>query len=199
MGQEDSEGEPPLAYRAVPMAVLGVVCMLIGLWFFVDTLGDMGERAHRIGIGVTLVAGVLIFAATLRPALIADDRRILVRNPLRNISVPWSRVKQFSVRYFLDVDTDQRSYSSWAVTRPSWRSEHGIVAGSRRSATFADEAAEELTMRLNVLRRRPGGLWADPGGDPERNGDGIDVSWSRPMLVALAVAAAVLVLTLAIP
>jgi Bacterial PH domain len=195
MRRTDSDREPPLVYRAVPLTVLGVLSLLIGLWFLVDALGSLDKRGHRIGLGVTVIVGVLVFAATIRPALIADDRRVLIRNPFRSVSVPWSRVKQFSVRYFMDVDTDRRSYSSWAVSRPSWRREHGIVAGSRRKSTFADEAAEELTIRLNTLQRRPGGAGPDQGAD----GDDVDVIWSRPMLAALAVAVVVLVLTLVIP
>jgi hypothetical protein len=185
------DAEPPLVYRGTALLVLGGICLAVGAWFIVDALGGLGHKGERVGVGVTLVLGVLVVAAAIRPALVADDDGVLVRNPFRSIRVPWSRVTGFSVRYALDVDTGDRAYSSWAVSRPSWRREHGIVAGSRRSAVYADEVAEELTIRLNA-RRGIGVRTAtsEPGTGP---GEDVTVTWSRPMLIALAVAVAVLV------
>jgi hypothetical protein len=189
------EGEaPPLVYRTASTFLFGVVALLVAAWFVLDSVGALDRQNARIGAAVTLLAGVLVFALTVRPAVIADDRRVVIRNPFRNIAVPWSRIVHFGVRYSLDVHTEDRTYPTWAVSR-SARQRRGSLTPGRPGAepasrpSFADQAVEELTVRLEAHRQ------AAPG---RAESEEVTEGWSVPMLAALTVALVLLVLAVVV-
>jgi hypothetical protein len=203
MRRRDSE-HPPLVYRSASHLVLGGLALLLELWFLVTSVGNLDHHGERVSVAALLLAGVLVFATTMRPAVIADEERILIRNPFRSISVPWSQVSQFTVRYSLDVEADGRSYSCWALPRPgrrdaarsgrqTQRAEPKGFAAPPPGSSLTEQAVEELTLRMNQLRATAAASTGSGGGD----GD-VRISWSRPMLAALAVAVMALVLALVI-
>jgi Bacterial PH domain len=209
MRSRDADGLAPLAYRGTFMLAVGAFCIGVAVWFVLDALDNLGRQADRIGAAASLLGAVLIFAVAIRPALIADRERVLVRNPFRTVSVPWSRVVQFTMRYSLDVDTEDRSYSSWAVSRPSWRRQHAVVAGPRPTPPISSQAVEELTQRLEMYRTQAAHRTAaptdaaepgsEPGPEADADADQVTPRWSWPTLGALALALVLLVLAMAVP
>jgi hypothetical protein len=78
----------------------------IAIWyawlvFAALNLIDLAVRGHDhvsavIAAVLALITGV-VFAAALHPRVIADDRTLVLRNPLRDIRVPWGSVTRIDL------------------------------------------------------------------------------------------------------
>lgn len=89
------------------------------------------EQSGWVAAAVVGVLVALSWMFALRPAVVVDDAALRLRNPLRDVTVPWSAVAGLESRYGLVVRTTAgRAFRAYAL--------HARLRGTRRSVTGHD-------------------------------------------------------------
>lgn len=133
------DAPPPVGSK--PVAVI---------WWFVATLlvldslrrGSWPSGAVAV-LGLVL-SGVVAYALWWRPGIVADDEAVTLRNPLRDITVPWPAVIAVGGRWSLDIRTETRRYTAFASSPQRRRR-------SRRGDDVPKAAASGLAEELSAL------------------------------------------------
>lgn len=201
----------------MPSLVTGIVLLLFGAALALDAVIEGAGRGPWVAAVSIVGLGVLAYALAIRPVVRADDAAVLVRNPFRDIVLPWGAITEIRSAYSVEVsatapDGRQRRYQLWAVpvslharkrvNRANVRSSAGRLgaAGSGYGApatpqrSLADQVVDELRGRHAGIRDAR--QTVDVPGDPDT--DRARVRWCWPVLggFAAAVLALVLLLTL---
>ncbi|WP_026415552.1 PH domain-containing protein [Actinomadura oligospora] len=105
-----------------------------------DTTGAVMAALLLIGCGVAYALG-------LRPAIVADEAGVTVRNPLREIRAPWRAVREIRAKdaitvTFAQADGTDRSMRAW-VLQTSPRAAAKAEARSQREAARLPKGAEK--------------------------------------------------------
>ncbi|GGT57582.1 PH domain-containing protein [Streptomyces purpureus] len=94
----------------------GVLLLALGAWIGGDALVRGDGRTPWNALAVLLIVVPLIVAFTLRPAVYANDDRLRIRNPFRNILLPWAAVADVRAGYSSEVLTrDGKKYQLWSI------------------------------------------------------------------------------------
>ncbi|AEW96169.1 integral membrane protein [Streptantibioticus cattleyicolor NRRL 8057 = DSM 46488] len=93
----------------------GVLLLAIGVWMVVDALIRGTGRTPWLALAGLLLGAPLVIAFTVRPVVLAGATRMLVRNPFRTITIPWSAVESVRARYSSEVVAGGRTYQLWSV------------------------------------------------------------------------------------
>lgn len=123
--------------------VLGWLWMVFALYNIVDILRHPWDRASAYAGSILLLVSGIVYVIALRPRLRADPERVLIRNPLRDVEIPWGAVTDVTAVDTVRVDTEHKRYHSWVGHVPN-----------RRRAQF----------NRSKLRARTAELSADPRG-----------------------------------
>lgn len=218
-------GAAPAARRKVHRSPLAVVAWYMWLIFAVLNLADIawqggGHASLVIAAVIVLVTGVA-YVAALRPRVIADDAAVTVRNPLRDIHVPWGAVTGIELGDSLRLNcTPDRVVHCWAVhasrrsrIRAQYRAQSRKAQGAQRVPGYGRMPAEarsrlakttgeiiaiQLSAQLEEARRR-GAVRPDQaaGAQPGTAG-GPFATWNWPAVAALAVPPVLVVLAVLI-
>jgi hypothetical protein len=192
-----SEEFPRVVYRPITSVVIGGLVLVLAAILLIDTVRrGSGAGAWALGAGLVL-GGLLVYVSSIRPAIVAEARHLVVRNPLRDIAIPWARVHDLRLRYQLDVHTPHEVYHAWAVpvttrsrsaalreqrdrtdTAVRMGPSAGEYAVKHAHQPFPRQTLDELSLLLT--QRRRGSSIADS----------IEVRWSWPYIGALAASAA---------
>jgi hypothetical protein len=82
-----------VVYRPMVSVVTGVVVLVLAAFLLFDTI-RRGSGADAWALGAGLVLGSLIvYVASIRPAVVAEPQRLVLKNPLRDIAVPWASIR----------------------------------------------------------------------------------------------------------
>jgi hypothetical protein len=111
----DGPKNPDQVFRSTPGMISGVLLLLIAAWLIVDAIVTSTGRTPWIALAAAPVFGLPVFAYTLRPAVLSGQDRMVVRNPLRTITVPWAAVEGLRSGYSAELTTGGRTYQMWAV------------------------------------------------------------------------------------
>ncbi len=117
------------------------------LVFAVLNLIDLAVRGHDhlsavIAAVLVLITGI-VFVAFLRPRIIADGQTLMLRNPLRDIRVPWGAVTR------IDLDEMVRVHCVAGVADPA----AGAVPRQRVLRVWALQASRRSRMKAQVRAR----------------------------------------------
>ncbi|MGW3917186.1 PH domain-containing protein [Streptomyces sp. NPDC005070] len=103
-------------YRSPAGIAGGVLLLLIVGWLGFDALVSGNGRTPWLALAGLILIVPVVTAFTLRPAVYANEDRLRVRNPLRVIVLPWSKVASLRSHYSNEViDTSGTKYQLWAV------------------------------------------------------------------------------------
>ncbi|MDI5967361.1 PH domain-containing protein [Streptomyces sp. SL13] len=103
------------AFRS-PMGVFGGVLLLIfGVWLVTDAALHGPGRTPWVALSGMLLAAPLVIAFTVRPVVYVSDKRMLVRNPFRTVTIPLARVESVEAKYSTEVFAGGKKYQLWAV------------------------------------------------------------------------------------
>ncbi|MFJ1756780.1 PH domain-containing protein [Kitasatospora sp. NPDC088134] len=102
-------------YRSVPGLIAGVMLLGIAGWLIVDAVLNGTGATPWVALCAAPVFALPVAAYTLRPAVKANDRRLLVRNPLRTIVAPWAAVEGLKAGYSVELFAGGRKFQVWAV------------------------------------------------------------------------------------
>ncbi|MFE5211397.1 PH domain-containing protein [Streptomyces sp. NPDC056600] len=181
---------PDTVYRS-PMALAGgVLTLLVVGGLSVDAFLHGSTRAVWTAVGVLLLVVPVVVAFTFRPAVLANEERLAVRNPLRMITLPWGQIAGFRSGLSHEVFTeDGRKFELWALP---------VSLRDRRKALRKAQTAERPGGRDRGRGAAPAGLGspgaAGPGGvvdEPPRRGTDQIVGdlrerWERQVKVSTA-------------
>jgi hypothetical protein len=123
----------------------------IAIWyawlvFAALNLIDLAVRGHNhlsavIAAVLVLITGI-VFVAALRPRIIADDQTLTLRNPLRDIRVPWAAVTRIDMDEMVRVHCVVGPADPATGTAPRQRVLHvWALQSSRRSRMKAQVRA----------------------------------------------------------
>ncbi|CAL9304354.1 PH domain-containing protein [Streptomyces sp. SudanB25_2051] len=142
-------------YRS-PMAMAGGVLLLgIGLWMGGDALLRGDGLTPWTALAALLLGVPLVYAFTLRPAVYADDDRMLIRNPFRTVRVPWAAVAELKATYSTEVLTrGGAKYQLWAVP-VSMRQRKLNVRSGGKHLVGAEATVQELRTLAQQNAVRP--------------------------------------------
>ncbi|MGW1073572.1 PH domain-containing protein [Streptomyces sp. NPDC002537] len=176
------------SYRSPAGIGGGVMLLLIAAWLGGDAVLRGSGRTPWIALAVLLCVVPLVVAFTLRPAVFAGARRLLVRNPFRTITLPWGCVEDVRAGYSSEVFAGGAKYQLWAIPvslrkRKAAARRSGGSGGSGSDAGAdvqapSDQAIEEI--------RELAGRHADVSGEP-------GVRWAFEVIVPVVVGVVLLV------
>src|SRR4029453_15506875 len=194
-----------VVYRPMVSVVSGVVVLVLAAFLLFDTIRrGSGADAGRLGAGRVL-GSLIVYVASIRPAVVAEPRRLVVKNPLRDIAVPWASIRDLQLLYQLDVFAAEETYPAGAVPvtarsrsaallrqreRADVAAKMGPSAGEYAVKTshqpFPRQTFDEPRLMLTQRRRNSS---AD---------DRVEVSWSWPYVAAIAASTIAFVVALLI-
>lgn len=179
------------AFTPVPSRVLGWILIAVAVANFVD-IGIRGrDHASLVAAAALLLGCGIVYVLCLRPGMVAGDDAVHMRNPLRDVRVPWPALETADVTDALRLHAGGKTYRSWAhqessrarararMRKPRTDLPENVadaVAGKTRSEYIAEQLREMSAERA--------------GGAPA---SGAEVTWQWPAVAAVVVPAVLLV------
>ncbi|HEY8482428.1 MAG TPA: PH domain-containing protein [Spirillospora sp.] len=198
-----STGGRVAAYAWLVFAVLNIADLVFGI------TGEATYSPVALTVGALLLLGCgIAYTVGLRPAIVADEEAVLIRNPLRDVRVPWAGVRAIQgtnavkVR-FTGPDGTELETRAW-VHQTSPRAQAKAEARARKEQNkrpgidiTGRTPAKYTAQRLNEMldRQRPKTRSGAPDKAAEarakaerakRSARGT-VTWSVPALASLLV------------
>ncbi|TDC81599.1 PH domain-containing protein [Actinomadura sp. 7K507] len=204
-----STGGRVAAWAWLTFAALNIADLVFGI------TGDASYSLMSLTIGVLLLLGSgIAYTAGLRPAIVGDDDAVTVRNPLRDVRVPWGAVRAIrgtnavTVR-FTGPDGAELETRAWVhQTSPRAQAKAEARAKKEQAKTPGIDLtgrtpAAYTAQRLNEIldRRRPKTRSKAPDkaaaakAEAEKTKEAArgTVKWSVPAVASLAVPAVALI------
>jgi hypothetical protein len=196
---------PLLTIRSAPARVGAWAWMAFAALNLID-IAVRGRDMDSVVVAALLLLGCgIAYVLGLRPAVVADEDGFTVRNPLRDVRVPWRAAKEIEAADALTIrfeaaDGGERKIKAWVLTsspRAQARAErraardrklpegHVQRLKGRTPVTYAAQQLNEI-----AERHRPKG---PQGRTLTKTGKGGVISWSRPAVAVLAVPAVLVV------
>jgi len=113
-GQLPNPAEKPTVYRGPGAVFGGAIVFLFCLGGGLDLLIEEGSVDLR-GVAVMFLVASLAFAYGIYPAAFSGQDTLVVRNPLRTITIPWGVVTKLSAQLSFIAFTTTQRYTIWAV------------------------------------------------------------------------------------
>jgi hypothetical protein len=196
-----------MTYRSAASWIFGWVWLAFAALNTVDLI-VRGTMPTALVVGAVLgVITFLVFVLSLRPATITEEDGLRIRNPFRNVFLPWNTVEDVEVSNAITIRAGEQTVRCW-TPQPSAReraktvrrggsgrsgryptSEPARTKGERAAAeamagrTHADWVAEQIRAMAEKHKRKTTGE--------------VTVTWS-PYVIAASIAAAILVVAAAI-
>jgi hypothetical protein len=210
-GPASGSADKPTAYRGPGAVFGGGVVLLFCLGGGLDLLVEEGT-ADMPGAAVMFLVAALAFAYGVYPAAFSGPDELVVRNPLRTITMPWSIVTRLSAQLSFIAFTTTQRYTVWAVPvsirdrrkaerarlrasgRQRDKDQHRISAAFSYGQTrptgaadidklsYGDQAISEMNARREAWCDREG---IDPETDPT-NTEPPAIKWNTTTIVPIA-------------
>ncbi|MFJ8312703.1 MULTISPECIES: PH domain-containing protein [unclassified Streptomyces] len=189
-------------YRSSAGIAGGALLLALGLWLGLDAVVHGHGNAPWLALAGLLCAVPLIVAFSFRPVVLANDDRLLVRNPFRTITLPWAAVADVRSGYSSEVfDQSGGKYQLWAIPvslrrrkRASRRQARDAGSGFPATADVTDKArlapADQSIRELRDLAER--------GASREGAQGETSVRWAYEVIAPAVAGALLLVVLLAI-
>ncbi|WP_067491770.1 PH domain-containing protein [Actinomadura hibisca] len=206
-----------LAWAWLAFAALNLLDLAFGL------TGKASHDRTAATLAVLLLLGCgIAYVVGLRPAILADEEGVVVRNPLRDLRAPWRTVKSVEgkdavvVRWTAADGTEHktRAWSLQTSPRAQARAEARaakdnpkVPEASLKGRTATKYAAQQLNEVAE--RSRPRGRSGDPGkaaaqaaqaveGERAQGAGTASLTWNKAAVAALGVPVVALVVVLGV-
>ncbi|WP_371780737.1 hypothetical protein [Streptosporangium subroseum] len=120
-------------FRSKTALVVGWIWMVFAAYNAVDLTVRYSGPASMVAAVVLGVLTVLVFISCLRPAIIMTEEGVLVRNPLRNVFVPWTGVDEITVSHVITITSGDDRVRCW--TPQTTARERAMAVRRGKSAT----------------------------------------------------------------
>jgi hypothetical protein len=139
----------PLVFRSTPSFVFAWVWMVFAAANLVD-LAVRGRDVTAVIAASTLLLGAgLAYVIGLRPRVVADETSVRLRNPLRDVRLPWSVVDKVETTDAIEISSGDRTFRAYAL-QISPRARARAQARPRRGSGLPDSVAEHVRGRLPI-------------------------------------------------
>ncbi|WP_169985419.1 MULTISPECIES: PH domain-containing protein [unclassified Microbispora] len=182
----------PQVYRSRLAWICGWAWMLFAAWNVWDLVAHGSIPSALIAGAVLGVITALVFVMALRPAIVAEEGGVRVRNVLRNAYVPWSGVDDVSVASAIVIESGGTTVRCWtpqATARERARAA-GRAAKAAKSANRAERAAAEAVGARTHADWVAAQLTEMSRSRRENSSGETRVTWSPSALAAVAAALA---------
>ncbi|WP_121258272.1 hypothetical protein [Nocardioides ferulae] len=192
-------------FRSTSGPVWGVVGLLLVAVVVAFALVERGDATVPLVTGALLV-GALVWAAMLRPRVLAAGDDLVLRGMLDTVTVPLAAVDDVVVRQVLAVRAGERRYVSSAVGRSLRQSVRAERPGARGAApatptgadvtvAYADFVEDRIRQLAEDARQRAGvRRWS---AEQDALAAGVRREWAWPEIAGLAGLAVALAVSLA--
>lgn len=201
-----------IVFRLTPPLVLWWVWATFAVINLVD-LAIQGRDwfSVQVAVGLVAVTGVM-YACALRPRVLTDDHRLVVRNPFRDYLVPWGALKGVflgdSVEFQCSrgpVGTD-RTVHSWALYSPRRARARAELRDPRRQGSRAGASYGRMPAEAQrLVKQHPSqvmaaelGRMATAAGERDGAYGAMTGRWAWQPVAAVLVPAAALLVTIVI-
>lgn len=101
---------------ALFVAALWLVLVIGWLW----ASARYGLSAVLLQLPLIAFLSLAVYATCIRPVVAIREREVVLRNVLRDITVPWPALREIDTQYALTLTTtDDRVFRAWAAPAPS--------------------------------------------------------------------------------
>lgn len=185
----------PRIYRSKLAWILGWAWMVFAAWNVWDLVAHGSMPSALIAGAVLGVITALVFVMALRPAILAEEGGVRVRNLLRNAYVPWSAVDDVSVTNAVVIESGATTVRCWtpqATARERVKAA-GRAAKAASSANPAERAAAEAVGARTHADWVAEQLTEMSGSRRDASSGETRVTWSPSALAVVAAAVALVV------
>jgi hypothetical protein len=180
--------------------IMGLLALVVAVGIVVLGLVDRDGGPPPPVIAAAIGAGIVAWAAMLRPRVWATQHDLVMRNMLHTVSIPLAAIEQVAVRQVLAVSAGEKRYVSPAIGK-SWRQAVRSDSGPREPSpvpatrSYPDFVEERISRLAEDARARRG---VQPLSDEQLAlAAGVRRTWAWPEIVGLvAVTLALVVLLL---
>jgi hypothetical protein len=102
-GKTASEAGKPQVFRSPTAVVVWVVWLLFAVGNLTDLAIQGNDHTSLIAAGILVMGTGVAYVAAQRPRVIAEDDRLIVRNPLKDHRLPWGSIARVDVSDLLRV------------------------------------------------------------------------------------------------
>lgn len=137
--RRDTDGSRTVIERFAPIGgrVLGYLTLAIGVLILVDIVVEWRTLSGLSTAGIVVAVCALVWLSLCRPAVVAFERELVLRNILSDIRIPWHLVESVQVSPVLTLPVGDRTYRSSAV---------GVTGADRRAMRKSRRNAVEAAM-----------------------------------------------------
>jgi hypothetical protein len=172
-------------YLSTSNRITGVIVLVIGL---VALLDIVLEWRTLTGLMVACIIGILMvlaYVGLIRPSVTLSPEHIVLRNHLRDHTIPWSKVTGVDVTDILRVHTEDNRFRAPGVQLVMRDLRKQRVGGRKLAPDSSISRADFVVDRVETHMDRYG----------EKADGEVVTSWARLELAAIGALAAVAVLT----
>lgn len=135
-------------FGSTPSRVLGWILLAVAAANFVDLAIRGRDHASLVAAAALLLGCGVVYVLCLRPGLVAGDDAVVMRNPLRDVRVPWAALETVDVTDALRLHTGGRKHRSWALQESSRARAKARMRKPR--ADLPDRVAEAVAGRTHA-------------------------------------------------
>jgi hypothetical protein len=189
-------------FRSQLARVGSYVWFVIAALNAVDLLVRGNDRSAWVALAAVLLVTVVVYLVGFRPAVVVQTRGVLLRNPARDVVVPWPAVTAVDATDALRVHAGGETYRSWAVqvaNRSRARSRRQADLTTPTGAEPSERVRSELAGRTHAdyVAEQVRETWQRAADAPQVSGGaGARVRWHVPGLAALGASVVLLVVVL---
>ena len=189
---------PLLTIRSTPARVGAWAWTAFAVLNLIDIAVRGRDMASAVMASILLLGCGIAYVVGLRPAVVADEDAVTVRNPLREARLPWTALRDVTGTHALvfryTVPGGERSLKAWVLQTSPRAQAKAEARAAREARKLPAGAAAKLKGRtpttyaaqqLNDLagKHRPKGK----GGTTTEEAVTEGLVWSRPAVAAVAV------------
>ncbi len=184
--------------------VLAVVTWVLVLVYLALTVTSGLRQVLLVSPTAALVC-FLVYALFWRPRLVVDSQGVTLVNVLRDVRIPFSRIRSVQTRYTMTVETEEGEFSSWSAPAPGRTSAMSL---SRREASGANLMGTDLSQGISastapntdsgaaaLLVRHRWQVWEEKA-RADAPDERVSLTWNWLVLLTLAVLTTATVLTI---
>lgn len=182
------------AFTPAPSRVLGWILIAVAVANFAD-IGIRGrDHASLVAAAALLLGCGIVYVLCLRPGLVAGDDAVHMRNPLRDVRIPWAALETTDVTDALRLHAGGKTYRSWAYQESSRARARARMRKPRTDLpeNVADAVAGKT--RSEYIAEQLREMAGERAGDTRASG--AEVTWWWPAVAAVAVPAVLLVVAI---
>ena len=199
-------------FRQRSSLVLAAVCGVTGALLLLSLARNWADYPRPLFVAWIVFGLAVAWVVFVRPAVLLDIGGVTLRNVVRDVHIPWTRLTHTSSRWNLKVFAGDRGYTAWAIASEHERPRGGAggmfrmpipgrlqglaSADTRPPATSPKATAQSVARSINQAKQEYDDAVAQ-GELPAAPDETVRITWvPLAMVVLLLPAIVVIVLSL---